>query len=99
MVDPATALAEWVMWALGGLAALLTVPLAVIKRNRDRSVNNKRQLEGDPNDPNAEGVLEIAHQTREHVEFLDEKMDDFRRETHREHQAVMDRLESLNGQD
>lgn len=82
-------LGEWLMWVGGALAAVLTTGGTVVKRNRDRSRKNERQLEGDPNDPNVEGVLEIAYDTRERLE-------DFRSETRREHKQVMDRLEELD---
>lgn len=88
-------LSDWLLWLLGGVAALLSPALGVVKRNRDRTLQNKRQLQGDPDDPNADGVLQIANDTRARVDEVDRKLDDFRRETKREHERVMARLERL----
>lgn len=54
----------------------------------DRSQRNHRQLTGDPDDPNAEGVLQIVHETRSDLH-------EFRRETRREHREVMNRIDDL----
>lgn len=91
---------NFVMWLLGGAAsALATVGLPVgkvVKDNRQRSRRNQRLLEGDPQDPNSEGVLQIAYDTRGRVASLDEKVDDVRREIRREHETVMDRLDRMD---
>lgn len=70
---PVEGASDWILWALGGLATAFSVPLAVVKRNRDRSRKNERQLEGDDNDPNHEGVLEIVHETRAEVHEVNEQ--------------------------
>lgn len=95
--NPLTVASDWLMWGAGALAALLAVPLGVVKRNRDRSKKNQRQLQGDPNDPNTEGVLQIAADTRERIAVVEEKVDDYRREMRHEHEAVMDRLDDIGG--
>lgn len=92
-------LGDFAMWLLGGAASVLTaigVPVGkVIKDNRRRSLSNQRQLEGDPENPNAEGVLEIAHETRRRVEAVETNLEEFRRDDERKHEEVMDRLERL----
>lgn len=75
--------------ALGGtMLTILAIPAKFVRGNHQRSKQNKRQLQGDPDDPNAEGVLQIANETREQVEHLDEKMD-------QQHEAVLERVEDL----
>jgi len=75
-------------WTLGGVGTVLSGVGGLVYRNRRRSIKNRRQLEGDPEDPNTEGVLEIAHDTRDKVETLEEHMN-------REHREVMEKLESM----
>lgn len=77
---------EWVMWAVGGIVAVVAPVGGVVKRNRDRSIENKRQLQGDPNDPNTEGVLAIAFETRE-------ELHEFRREARRSHEELMEKVD------
>lgn len=92
------AVGDWIMWAIGALLTFIGVPVGgVIKRNRDRTLQNKRQLQGDPDDPNSEGVLEIANDTREKVDSLERKVAENRREMREEHQAVMAQLEEIQG--
>lgn len=82
--------ADWVVAALAGL-----LPIAgVIGTNHRRSRRNKRHLEG-TDDPNTEGVLEIAHDTREQVSHVEAKVDEYRKETREEHREVMERLERV----
>lgn len=79
-------LAEWVLAAvatLGGLAG-------VVKRNRDRSITNKRQLRGDPDDPNTDGVLQIAHENGQKLDALEAKMEG-------QHDELMERMDDLHG--
>jgi hypothetical protein len=59
---------------------MLTAVVGIVKRTRDRSLQNKRQLQGDPDDPNAEGVLEIAKETREDVEELRDMVQEVHRD-------------------
>ena len=96
MSSPTTLLSDWLMWALGGLAAVLTPLGGFVKKNRDRSMQNQRQLQGDPSDPNAEGVLQIARDTQVRVGKLEEKLDRARRERKDEHEAVMDRINEID---
>lgn len=81
------------------VAAILVPFAAVVKRIRDRSIRNQRQLQGDPDNPNAEGVLQISHDNRERLARLEQKMDSFRTEMQREHEAVMERLNELDDDD
>lgn len=82
------------MWAAGGLAAAFAPVLGVVKRNRDRSIQNARRLEGDGAN-GYEGLMAITKDTRERVAVLEEKMDTARRERKHEHEAVMDSIEDL----
>lgn len=77
-----------------GASALAGLGGAVFGNHR-RSKKNERQLEGDPGDPNTEGVLTIAKETREKVDRIDRQFDEFREETRRDHGEVMDRIEDL----
>jgi hypothetical protein len=79
---------------LSALALALTTGIVGAgKRTRDRSLQNKRQLQGDPDDPNAEGVLEIAKRTEDRVEALDDDVDDLKRMVTDVHEDV------INGND
>lgn len=85
-------LTEFWMWLLGGAAsalATLGLPIGkVVKANHKRSLQNQKQLQGDPDDPNAEGILQIVYETRSDLR-------EFRREMRREHREMMDRLEDM----
>lgn len=76
-------------WFLGGLSTIVVGVGGVVKKNRDRSLQNRRQLQGDPDDPNAEGVLDIAHETREKVDNMEARME-------REHREVMSKLDEIS---
>lgn len=76
-------------WAVGGLSGAVAAVGGVVYSNRERSKQNKRQLQGDPDDPNAEGVLEIAHETRDKVDRLEERMQ-------AEHREVMSKLDDIS---
>lgn len=93
MLDALPAVAKWVndwLLALAGTAATIaTFAGGVVWSNLRRSTKNERRLEGDDDDPNYEGVLEVAHETRAELE-------EFRRETRRDHREVMARIEELD---
>lgn len=85
----ASSLGDLLLWAAGGLATAAAPVLAVVKRNRDRSVENARRLEGD-DDPNGyEGLMSIARETREKVDDLETRMQ-------AEHREVMSKLDDLD---
>lgn len=84
-------LAEWwhAISATGtGLLGLATYGKRRLDRVDERSKQNQRQLQGDPDDPNTEGALQMIKETRERVEHLDEKMDE-------QHSEVLDRVDDL----
>lgn len=87
---------DFVLWILGGAAAMLAPVGGVVKRNRDRSMTNKRRLEGDENPDGYEGLMTVARDTQERVGVLEEKMDTMRRERRHEHEAVMDRIDEVD---
>lgn len=100
MPDPLATFSDWLMWAVGGLLTFVGLPTGkVITDNRARSKANKRTLEGDPNDPNNEGINEIVADTRQRVGVLEEKLDTARRERKHEHEAVMGRIDDLDGRE
>lgn len=92
-----SALGDTLGAAVTVFAGVIATIGGVVGTNHKRSKSNKRKLDGDPDDPNQEGVLEIAHETREHVEELDVRIQQMRRETRHEHEEVMDRLETIQG--
>lgn len=75
-MTPLHTLTELYTWAAGGLATMLAGVGGIVKQNRERSKRNARQLRGDPDDPNAEGVLEIAHDTQTRLQRIEDKLDD-----------------------
>lgn len=87
-----TALGEWLMWAAGGVAAVLAPILGVVKRNRARSLENTRRLEGDPEDDNYPGLMEIAYNNNQKLDNLEARME-------REHREVMSKLETMSDGD
>lgn len=82
-------LADWLMWLGGGAAAVFSGIGTVVKRNRDRSMENARRLEGDDNDDGYEGLMAIAKDTRGKVDRLEARME-------REHREVMSRLDEIS---
>lgn len=88
-------LADWLMWLGGGFLTAFTPLLAVVKRNRDRSRNNTRRLEGDDHEDGYEGLMHISKDTRSRVERVEHNLEQFRAETREEHAEVMDRLDEM----
>lgn len=83
------------------LAAMIPVGLLggkTVKDNRDRSRRNNRMLTGDSADPNVEGVLQIAHDTYQKVEELDESVEEVRFEAKENRQIILQKLEEMNGE-
>lgn len=93
----ASTLSDWAL-EVGGLTASLLLGVGgVVGNNHKRSKKNERYLEGS-DDPNNEGVLEIANDTRDRVSDVEDNLTEFRRETQLEHRQVMNRLEELSDQ-
>lgn len=91
MLSPAALAATLSDWALELYSLAGTVVLAAggfVGRNHKRSKKNERRLEGDPDDPNHEGLLEIADDTRNKVDQLEDKMDE-------QHERLVRRVEEL----
>jgi hypothetical protein len=59
-----------------------------IRQVDKRSRKNKRQLQGDPDDPNHEGALEMLRDTRDKVDHLDAKVES-------QHEEVIHRVDDL----
>lgn len=86
----ADVLTEWAL-ALGGvLGSSVLAFLGYVRRVDRRSKKNERRLEGDPEDPNNEGALNIVAETRRELQ-------EFREETRRDHREVMERIEEMDG--
>lgn len=85
----ASSLGDLLLWAAGGLATAAAPVLAVVKRNRDRSVENARRLEGDDDPDGYEGLMKIVRDTRDTVEQLETRME----AEHREVMAAIDDLD------
>jgi hypothetical protein len=86
-----TVISDWLLAALGALASLIFPLGGVIKNNHSRSKRNERQLQGDPNDPHNNGVLDISKQNAEKLDEQGEKIDELDSKVER----VLDRVESL----
>jgi TolA-binding protein len=87
-----TVLSDWIVAALALLSAA-GVPVGVITGNRKRSKKNQRQLQGDPDNPNHEGVLDISKENAEKLDEQGEKIDELDSKVER----VLDRVEELAG--
>lgn len=92
MLDALAAIAKWVndwLLAIGtGVVGLGSLAAGVMIGNLRRSKRNERRLEGDPDDPNNEGLMDVAHETREELE-------EFRREAKKDHEEVREMIEDL----
>lgn len=79
---------EWIVGASGALLTLFAIPTKVVKDNHKRSTKNKRQLQGDDDDPNDEGVLQISKRNGEKIDKLEERMQE-------QHAEVLETVEDL----
>ena len=86
-----TVIYDWLLAVVGAITSLLVPAGGIIKRNHSRSKRNERQLQGDPNDPHNNGVLDISKQNAEKLDEQGEKIDELDSKVER----VLDRVESL----
>lgn len=91
-------ISDWALYVLGAIGLFMSGLIGAVTQNTKRSKRNERQLQGDPKDPNAEGVLQIANETRTDLNEFYTEFHDFRRETKRDHQRVIQKLEEMNGE-
>lgn len=91
-------LSDWAYHALVALGLAVSGLVGAVTRNTKRSKQNQRQLQGDPNDPNTEGVLQISNETRTDLNEFYTEFEKFRQETKRDHDRVIRKLEEMNGE-
>ena len=89
---------EFIIELFAVLLAGFGATVGYVKQIDARSRTNKRQLQGDPKDPNAKGVLQIANETHHELNQFYEEFEQFRRETKQDHEAVIRKLEEMNGE-
>lgn len=99
-------LADWFVAALAlagiGGGGILGVGAKVNRRtkdNEDRSKRNKRILEGDPDNPQHDGLLSTTQETRQRVEDVEHKIDELGRKMDEQHSDLLDRLDERDGGD
>ena len=79
---------DWILAFLGAVGSGVLALGGYTRSIDSRSRKNERRLEGDPDDPNHEGALNILADTREELQ-------EFREETREDHREVMDRIDDL----
>lgn len=91
LLQLATFTSDLVLWGAGllGITGGGGGAIAYIKRIDSRSKRNKRKLDGDPNDPNHEGVLQIAYDARETVHRVEEDVERLERKMDSQHEQVI----------
>lgn len=67
---------DWALAILGGIGTVMSAIGTAIFKNHKRSKENKRRLEGDADNPNHEGVLEIAADNNEKLDHLESQQED-----------------------
>ena len=102
-MSPLSSLAElasdWILAALGVAGTGLTILGGLVKGNYSRSTKNERRLEGDPDDPNYDGVMEIAKRNGELSEENGEKIDQLEEHMNEQHEELVDRIDDLTNND
>lgn len=91
-------ISDWAYHALVAIGLAVSGLVGAVTRNTKRSKQNARQLQGDPKDPNTDGVLQIAAETREDLNEFYNEFEDFTQETKQDHQRVIRKLEEMNGE-
>ena len=91
-------LSDWLLYVAGAIGLFFSGLIGAVTQNTKRSKQNQRQLQGDPNDPNSEGVLQIANETQYDLNEFYTEFEEFRRETKRDHERVIRKLEEMNGE-
>lgn len=94
--------ADWVIAAFAllgiGGGGILGVGAKVNQRTKDneeRSKRNARWITGDDEDPNHEGLLSMAQETRQRVIDTEHKIDQLDRKMDEQHADLMERFEEL----
>lgn len=87
------ALSDWLLAGVGGFVAVIGGYARQIDSKADTALDtaerNRRRLEGDPENPSDEGLMDLAFQTREKLDRMEIRME-------REHREVMSKLEDIS---
>lgn len=101
LAQAAGSLADWTLAMLallgiGGGGGILGVGAKVnqrTKENAERSKQNKQWITGDDEDPENDGLLTMASETRQRVGDVEHKIDRLDRRMQEQHEELMDRFE------
>lgn len=91
MIGIDTTLGGIVQWILAGLSTLVFGVVGWARRIDSRSKQNKRRLEGDPENDNFDGVLDVVSENNAKIDQLETKME-------QQHKRVYDRVEDIADQ-
>lgn len=83
-------LSDWLLYIIGAIGSGVIGLSAYVQQIDKRSRQNKRRLVGDEDDPNNEGVLQIARDNNRKIDCLEDRMTE-------QHKQLMRKVEEMVG--
>lgn len=87
---------EWLLAAVSVIGGGVLSLTGLVRNADKRSKRNERRLEGDPENPNHDGVMALVRENKDVSEKNGRKIDHLEDRIEDQHRAVLDRIEDLD---
>ena len=102
VADPIQAFSDYILTGVGGAITLVAGYARRVDSTattaKDTAERVERRQIGDPDDPNAEGVLQMAADTRKRTMRVENKIDHLEERMEQQHRMLMDEVKSMRGE-